>query len=162
TTEGGLQTREPRGLFDIEPTLEDGARGEEALFAEALTRVERGDLSALNEVWRAGRADEYRSLLNLVVQQCGDDELSTLVAYISNSRELRESNAMTQRLLEAFRCFPSEKRATEMLHIAALSDDAKSYHEAVDLLLETWRSGKVTRLSSRDLKELLESQFWVL
>ena len=49
-----------------------------------------------------------------------------------------------------------------MLHIAALSDDAATYQLAVDALLSAWQRGSLPRLGATDLKQLVESQFWIL
>lgn len=127
-----------------------------------MMRLQNGEWSALDDARRSASVDLYRELLDSAVAECTEEKLETLAAHISKSKELRSNALLARRLLERFRLAPSVRSATDMLHISALSDDAEIYHEAVDALIAEWRSGKLDRLTSGDLKDLIESQFWVL
>jgi len=48
------------------------------------------------------------------------------------------------------------------LHVAALSDDAKTYGRAIELVLMSWRDGSLSDISARDLQGLFSSQYWEL
>jgi hypothetical protein len=48
------------------------------------------------------------------------------------------------------------------LHVAALADDAAVYQRAADTVLDYWSQGRVVNLSRETLRDLIESQFWVL
>jgi len=46
--------------------------------------------------------------------------------------------------------------------LAALSDDAQLYEDAVQTALRFWRESKPVATSAAELKALFESEFWVL
>jgi hypothetical protein len=64
--------------------------------------------------------------------------------------------------IKAFQESPNRNSTTKLLHIAALSDDAKNYGRAVELVLMFWRDGTLSDLSARELQTLFNSEYWVL
>ena len=64
--------------------------------------------------------------------------------------------------IRAFQKFPNRNSTTELLHVAALSDNAKNYGRAIELVLMSWRDGSLTDLSAKDLQSLFNSEYWVL
>ncbi len=64
--------------------------------------------------------------------------------------------------IKAFQESANRTTTTNLLHIAALADDAKNYGRAVELVLMSWRDGSLSDLSSRDLQALFNSEYWVL
>jgi hypothetical protein len=67
--------------------------------------------------------------------------------------------------IEAIRAFqesPNRSSTTELLHVAALSDNAKNYGRAIELVLMSWRDGSLTGLSAKELQTLFNSEYWVL
>src|SRR6185503_20312143 len=64
--------------------------------------------------------------------------------------------------IKAFQESPDRTTTTNLLHIAALADDAKNYGRAVELVLMSWRDGSLSELSARELQALFNSQYWVL
>ncbi len=64
--------------------------------------------------------------------------------------------------IRAFQQSPNKHTTTELLHVAALSDNPKTYGRAIELVLLSWRDGSLADLSARDLQELLNSEYWVL
>jgi len=64
--------------------------------------------------------------------------------------------------IKAFQESPDRTSTTNLLHIAALSDDAKNYGRAVELVLMSWRDGTLSDLSARELQALFNSEYWVL
>ena len=64
--------------------------------------------------------------------------------------------------IRAFQQSPNKNSTANLLHAAALSDDAKNYGRAIELNLISWRDGSLSDLSARDLQALLNSQYWVL
>ncbi|HET6976246.1 MAG TPA: hypothetical protein VFI24_07980 [Pyrinomonadaceae bacterium] len=86
------------------------------------------------------------------------------------SEELSEKNRKVdaealQEAIKAIRAFqqsPNKNSTANMLHAAALSDDAKNYERAIELILTSWRDGSLSDLSARDLQSLFNSQYWVL
>jgi hypothetical protein len=70
-----------------------------------------------------------------------------------------------QEAIKAIRSFqhsPDKNSTANLLHAAALSDDAKNYGRAIELVLMSWRDGSLSDLSASDLQSLLNSQYWVL
>ena len=64
--------------------------------------------------------------------------------------------------IKAFQESPNRTTTTNLLHIAALADDAKNYGRAVELVLMSWRDRTLSDLSSRELQALFNSEYWVL
>lgn len=64
--------------------------------------------------------------------------------------------------IRAFQQSPDKNSTANLLHAAALSDDAKNYGRAIELVLLSWRDGSLSDLSARDLQSLFNSQYWVL
>ena len=67
--------------------------------------------------------------------------------------------------IEAIREFqksPNRNSTTKLLHVAALSHDAKNYERAIELVLMSWRDGSLADLSASDLQSLFNSEYWVL
>ena len=67
--------------------------------------------------------------------------------------------------IEAIRAFqksPNRNSTTELLHVAALSDNAKNYGRAIELVLMSWRDGSLKDLSANELQSLFNSEYWVL
>jgi len=64
--------------------------------------------------------------------------------------------------IKAFQESPNRTNTTNLLHIAALADDAKNYGRAVELVLMSWRDGTLSDLSAHELQALFNSEYWVL
>src|SRR5215203_2877576 len=64
--------------------------------------------------------------------------------------------------IRAFQQSPDRSSTTKLLHIAALSDDAKNYGRAIELALMSWRDGSLADLSAVELQALINSEYWVL
>jgi hypothetical protein len=70
-----------------------------------------------------------------------------------------------EQALAALRCFqqsPDRTSTAKLLHVAALTDDAKTYGRAIKLVLTSWRDGSLSDLSARDLQALFDREYWVL
>ena len=64
--------------------------------------------------------------------------------------------------IKAFQESPNRTTTINLLHIAALADDAKNYGRAVELVMMFWRDGTLSDLSARELQALFNSEYWVL
>jgi hypothetical protein len=67
--------------------------------------------------------------------------------------------------IQAIRDFqksPDRSSTTKLLHIAALTDNAKNYERAIELVLMSWRDGSLADLSAVELQTLINSEYWVL
>jgi hypothetical protein len=80
-------------------------------------------------------------------------------------QETKVSSETFEEAIQAIRAFqqsPDRSSTTKLLHVAALTDDAKNYGRAVDLVLMSWRDGSLADLSAVELQTLINSEYWVL
>lgn len=64
--------------------------------------------------------------------------------------------------IRAFQQSPNRTSTTKLLHVAALTDDAKTFGRAIELVLMSWRDRTLSDLSAKDLQALFNSEYWVL
>jgi hypothetical protein len=64
--------------------------------------------------------------------------------------------------IKAFQESPNRNSTTNLLHAAALSDNAKNYGRAIELVLLSWRDGSLSDLSAQELQSLFNSEYWML
>lgn len=64
--------------------------------------------------------------------------------------------------IKDFQESPNRNTTANLLHIAALADDAKNFGRAVELVLMSWRDGSLSDVSPRELQSLFNSEYWVL
>ena len=64
--------------------------------------------------------------------------------------------------IRAFQQSPNRNSTTKLLHVVALTDDAKNYGRAIELVLMSWRDGSLSDISAKDLQTLFNSEYWVL
>lgn len=69
---------------------------------------------------------------------------------------------LAEALLESFQETADRDSTVELLHTAALSDDANTYCRAVEAAMSVWREQKLADLSPAELQALFTSEFWVL
>ena len=158
-----------RGLFEdrnaSRTSLEDSQEpGNWGLRKALLERARSGELESLSEAHAAGGRELYREVLDALVESGSDrqEEFPALVSHISKSSELRATTRLAERVIETWKTAPDRRATAEMIHIAALSDDAATYERAVETVFEFWRLGKLPQFSAEELIELFVSQFWVI
>jgi hypothetical protein len=69
---------------------------------------------------------------------------------------------LAEALLESFQETADRDSTVELLHTAALSDDADTYCRAVEATMRAWRERRLASLSPTELQALFTSEFWVL
>ena len=130
--------------------------------AELAARAKAGEKSTLQEARNTGHADLYEEVLNLLVAGADSDPaLLSLVSYIT-SHELRVNKKLAERMIDSYKSAPDRNSTAKMLHVAALSDDATVYESAVEAALKLWRDGHLSEISPRELRSILEGEFWIL
>ncbi|MBA2340606.1 MAG: hypothetical protein H0V88_09435 [Pyrinomonadaceae bacterium] len=132
--------------------------------AELLARAANGDVSVLHEAHAAENETLYDAALDLLVTGCADDSecLRRLAAEVAAGGELRANRRLAEALIEDWKESPEGNLMAEMLHVAALSDDAALYEEAVNVALRFSCADNSRPMSGKDFCKLVESQFWVL
>jgi hypothetical protein len=64
--------------------------------------------------------------------------------------------------IRAFQQSPNRNSTTKLLHVVAMTDDAKNYGRAIELVLMSWRERSLSDISAKDLQALFNSEYWVL
>ena len=64
--------------------------------------------------------------------------------------------------IREYQKFPNKSTTAQLLHAAALSDNAKNFERAIELVLLSWRDGSLANLSAKELQSLFNSEYWVL
>jgi len=88
-------------------------------------------------------------------------------ATTSNKLELthkidREDFEEAVAAIRAFQQSPDRMSAAKLLHVAAQTDDAKTFGRAIELVLMSWRDHSLADVSAKDLQALFNSEYWVL
>jgi len=154
------------GLFaDPEPEDESEAHKEQSANqrAKLLELAAQRDTTALAEARATGDVKLYDEVLNALIDAfTRQDDLAALVTHIAKSNELRANTRLAEWVMETWKRAPDRRSTIQMLHVAALADDAETYAKAVDLTLAVWRSGQLAEFKPQALLELVESQYWEL
>jgi hypothetical protein len=129
-----------------------------------IERAARGDIAVLSEAHDRGDAALYKEALDRLMDFSSgcQGSFEALVSAIAKSKKLRANTRLAERLIEALNLSPDRRSAAEALHVAALSDDAATYEKAIEATLRLWREGRLAELLSEELRDLFESQYWVL
>ena len=64
--------------------------------------------------------------------------------------------------IRTFQQSPDRISTAKLLHVAALTDDAKTFGRALELVLMSWRDRSLSDVSAKDLQALFNSEYWVL
>ena len=81
---------------------------------------------------------------------------------IQEHDEREAKRAAAQEFSERWQQAPDRTSTANMLHLAADTDDAETYNNAVELALNAWQAGKLPDLSAAELHSLLNSEYWLL
>lgn len=129
-----------------------------------LTRAAEGDKETLLEASATDDAALYDEILNALVERAGSDQqLLALVSYIVRSdATLRVNKLLAEKFIASWKSSPDRNSTAKMLHIAALADDANIYQTAIETAHQFWRDRKLTDISADELRQLFESEFWLL
>lgn len=167
------QQRPPRSLFaETQQALEESApvRLEQPAQrymeqrAAFMTRATEGDLTVLTDAQRAGDAALYRVVLNGLVERAArnDERLQALAAFVANDGNLRGSVELAEAYSTIWQQSPDRAATATMLQLAALSDDADTFRKAIEIATLFWQSGQMDSLKGEELRELIDSQYWLL
>ena len=132
--------------------------------AKLLDRARGGDLGTLSEASAASDPRLYQDVLNALFESASNNReaLGALVSRITDGTELRANKRLAEYVIEEWKANPDAASTGQMAHIAALSDDAATYEQVVDLIVFYWKSGRLPQLSADQLIEIVESQYWLL
>ena len=74
----------------------------------------------------------------------------------------REDFEQAVAAIRTFQQSPDRNSTTKLLHVAALTDNAKTFGRAIELVLMSWRDGSLSDISAKELQTLFNSEYWVL
>lgn len=153
-----VSTHEDEGNADLR--VEASTAGVVSLRA----RARAGDLKVLHEAQQIGDAGFYHEILDTLVRQCAaaPENLRLLCSTITGSKELRSSTFLAATFLESWKQNPSRMLTAELLHVAALSDDAVMFEHTIVTVFDFWLAERIPGLSQGGLRALIESEYWVL
>jgi hypothetical protein len=169
-----LQSRfaSPRSLFDHKETqaehssLRAAQANKEAEARNALLpeRAAEGDLTALAEAQRDGDAILYGRVLHNLSNwaEASEANLLSLASFIANDSDLRGSPDLAAAYTKLWQQHPDRRTTAQMLHLAALSDDANTFERAIVAASDALRSGRLGEIKAEELSALIESEYWVL
>jgi hypothetical protein len=69
---------------------------------------------------------------------------------------------LSDEVIDSWRESPDRASTTRLLHAAALSDDADTYRNVVELVLSVWQTEGIPETSAAELQTLINSEFWIL
>jgi hypothetical protein len=155
------------GLFErtnARPPLEQSQQKIDSSRQKLLERATSGDLSVLDEAHATANSALYSDAFRALVEWASarQENLVALVSHVTKSNGLRANKQLAQQLIETWKTAPDRRSTTEMIHIAALSDDPSTYAQAIDEALDSWRHGKLAQFSAEELDALFVSQYWVI
>jgi len=133
--------------------------------AKLLDRARGGDLETLSEAsGEAGDPRLYQDVLNALIESASNkrEAMGALVSRITAGTELRANKRLAQYVIEEWKSNADAASTGEMAHVAALSDDAETYENVVDLIVSYWKAGRLPQLSAEQVIEIVESQYWIL
>lgn len=160
----------PRSLFEhqAEHTPLDGAaqahRELEERNALWLKRASEGDSTTLAEAERANDPALYGRVLNNLVlwAEASEANLRSLAAFINNDSGLRGSPELAAAYTKLWQQQPDRQTTAQLLHLAALADDANTFEQAVVAVSDWLRQSHADELRPDELLALIESEYWVL
>ena len=131
----------------------------EQLRNELLERARNGDKSTLSEV---ANSQLYKETLSLLVDGADSDpKLLSLVSYVTR-HELPVNESLAASVIASYKRAPDRNSTAKTLHIAALSDDPVIYQNAVEVVMQFWRTGQLDGVSATELRSILDGEFWIL
>jgi hypothetical protein len=129
-----------------------------------LARATAGDKETLREANALDDAALYDEVLNALVERADSEkQLLALVSYIVRSEaHLRVNLRLAEKFIESWKISPDRNSTAKMLHVAALAGEAGVYQTAIEMACQFWRDRQLTQISADELRQLIESEFWIL
>jgi hypothetical protein len=129
-----------------------------------LARAAAGDKETLSAAHRVPDPSVYDEVLSKLVESADSDKsLLSLASYITRSDDhLRVNSLLAEKFIESWKTTPDRNSTAKMLHVAALAGDANIYQTAIETAYQFWRDRRLKEISADELRQLIESEFWIL
>ncbi|MGH9967497.1 MAG: hypothetical protein ACREBG_06645 [Pyrinomonadaceae bacterium] len=164
-TEFLLPPPEGRGLFagDVSEsqTTDEHKLLWKAQRAEIVTRAQAGEKSALPDAKNSKDPSLYNEVLSALTAGAEGPQLLSLLSYLSR-HDLPINSEAAEKFIQFWKGAPNRNSTAEMLHVAAVSDDARTYRIAVEAALQCWTSGHLADVSAPELRSIIDGEFWIL
>ena len=149
------------GLFpDPEPAQFQSATDD--LKKPLLENAAKGETNALQRAYELNERSFYDDVLNVLIAQVDSPaKLLSLVSFVTK-QDLPVTVALAQKSIDYWKDSLDRQSTAKLLHIAALSDDAATYSQAVEVALSAHREGKLQDLSAVELQSLINGEYWLL
>lgn len=163
-----IEPRRFAGLFADRHSAAEPAAREKAealrLRANLIERARNDDLTTLSEAQATAYGPLYGDVVDALTESAhgSQEKLNALVTRISKSKDLRANKRLAEEVFATWKAAPDRRSTTEMIHVAALSDDAEVYQQAIELVTSFWQQGKLREFRADELVELFNSQYWIL
>lgn len=155
---GELSRAEEAALLAAEQEASDMAQR-----TALLTRAAAGDKKTLDEAQATNNASLYDAVLDALTERAeADAELLSLVSYVARNAPLRVNVKLAAKFIESWKRSPDRGSTAKMLHVAALAGEAGVYQQAIETVVQLWRDGRVPSLNADELRQLVESEYWLL
>ncbi|MDX6693876.1 MAG: hypothetical protein QOF02_1479 [Blastocatellia bacterium] len=155
---GEMSRADEAALLAAEREAERSARRE-----SLLERAVAGDKKVLDEAQASGDTELYDEALDALTERADSDEsLLALVSYVARSEALRVNARLAAKFIESWKRSPDRGATAKMLHVAALCGEAGLYRQAIETAFQLWSDGRVPSLSAGELRQLVESEYWIL
>ncbi len=127
-------------------------------------RASAGDITTLGEAQRANDPVLYARVLHNLLNWAATSEadLRSLASFIANDSDLRGSPDLAAAYTKLWQQHPDRQSTVQLLHLAALSDDADTFERAAEAACDALRAGRLGEIRAKELSALIESEYWVL
>jgi hypothetical protein len=126
-------------------------------------RAEAGDRSALADARRFNTENVYDETLKILMDKCAtDQEFLSLVSFVARDENLLVTPDLATGLIERWKRQSDRIHVSEMLHVAALSNDATLYRTACQAAVDHYLGGGLPMIRAVDLSTLIEGEYWIL
>lgn len=118
-----------------------------------ILRAENGDFEVLSET--VDQNVKNKLLETLTRRAENEDDIRVLTTLVK-AQNLKVNQSLIGKFADVWQNQPTRSNTVEFLHLAALSDDANIFHQTIETIQNS------AEFSSTELRNLIESQFWLL
>lgn len=148
----------PTSLFSS-PTPTLPSSSDNYQLPSLLVRAKAGDLNVLIE---SRNDDTYLQLLRpIVLAASSTNTIHKLAAFITEN-DLPTDRSLVDAVTASWVIAPDRQPTTQLLHLAALANDAELYERTISHVLRVKREGKLLNISNTELLSLITSEYWLL
>lgn len=143
---------------------EDAGRQAKALRRRLLDRAAEGGIEALDEAQALNDDQFYKQVLRAIYTQADGNPkvLQSIAEHIARGRKLRSSGEFAEAMIGLWSKSPDHYSLANVLHLAALADDAGVFNRAINAVLAAWSAGQIEQVSARELLAAVESAYWTV